>query len=84
MGVWETIRYNNVTHNIVIHCIWAILQSDWSKYSPYISSYTANSKNKVFKNKKKANFSLEKDQIYKSTSKPLSQVCKSHMIQYIR
>ena len=40
MDVWETIRYNNVTHyNIVIHRIWAILQSDWSKYSPYISSY---------------------------------------------
>ena len=26
-------------YNILIHCISAILQSDWLSYSPYISSY---------------------------------------------
>ena len=38
---------NNTHYNIVIHRIWAVLQSDWLNYLPYISSYTAS----IVKNK---------------------------------
>ena len=35
------------TEKLAVYTYQAILQSDWSKYSPYISSYTASSKNKT-------------------------------------
>ena len=40
--------------------MWAILQSDWSKYSPYISSYAASSKNKMAAQKQQEFFEQEK------------------------
>ena len=59
-------NYNKNNYNIVIHHIWAILQSDWLRYSQYITSYTVGSKNemaektklKSFANRKTAKYSL--------------------------
>ena len=56
-------------YNIAIHRIWAVLQSDWLNYSPYISSYTAISEKqdggpkttRVLRNTKKENIRFEKD-----------------------
>jgi hypothetical protein len=56
-------------YNIVIHRMWAVLQSDWLNYSPYISSYTASSEKqdggpkttRVLQSRKKENIRFEKD-----------------------
>jgi hypothetical protein len=58
-----------IYYNIVIHHIWAVLQSDWLNYWPYISSYTASSEKqdggpkttRVLRSRKKENIRFVKD-----------------------
>jgi hypothetical protein len=70
---------NICNYNIVIHRIWAVLQSDWLNYSPYISSYTASSEKQdggrkttwVLWSRKKENIRFEKDNSTRKNSQKI-------------
>jgi hypothetical protein len=76
------------SYNIVIHRIWAVLQSDWLNYSPYISSYTASSEKQdggpkttwVLRSRKKENIRFEKDNSTTKNSQKIWQVSKIHLL----
>jgi hypothetical protein len=73
--------------NIVIHRIWAFLQSDWLNYSPYISSYTASSEKqdggpkitRVLRSRKRENICFEII-VQGKTLKKIWPVSKIHLL----
>jgi hypothetical protein len=88
--VYEYIYEYIYIYNTVIHRIWAVLQSDWLNYSPYVSSYTASiAKNKMAVQKlhefceaeKKKIFALRKIIIVQGkTLKKIWQVSKIYLL----
>jgi hypothetical protein len=71
-------------YNIVIHRIWAVLQSDWLNYSPYISSakkkMAVQKLHEVCDAEKRKIFALRKIIVQGKTLKKIWQVSKIHLL----